>query len=162
MDLSANTPRDRLLATIKTMNDLKHSPDVFYNSWLSSLLLGYLPPVLSKFVTNMINSKFTLVLTNVPGPDETLYVSGHSIEQIQFFVPQRGNTCLGVSIISYDGNVCISVLSDSSLGRDVHTKLVKYFEEAFDQFINMCPMNQMEANSSISGETKHENINSNV
>jgi hypothetical protein len=40
------------------------------------------------------------VMTNVPGPRETLYLAGGPIRSIMYWAPQPGRLGLGVSIIS--------------------------------------------------------------
>jgi hypothetical protein len=71
-------------------------------------------------------------MTNVPGPRETLYLAGQPIRGIMFWVPQPGRLGLGVSIISYAGQVLVGVATDAGLVPDPET-IIAGFHAEFDQ-----------------------------
>src|SRR5437879_10998164 len=75
-----------------------------------------------------INS--TTVLTNVPGPRESLYLAGQKLDQVMFWVPQSGRLGLGISILSYAGGVMLGVATDEGLVSDPE-KIVDGFEKEF-------------------------------
>ncbi len=51
-------------------------------------------------------------MTNVPGPQQPLYLAGAPIDSLMFWVPQSGDIGMGVSIISYDGAVQFGIVTD--------------------------------------------------
>lgn len=81
-------------------------------------LLGIVPLVVQKIVVRIFGAKATAVMTNVPGPRETLYLAGKPIREVFFWVPQSGRLGLGFSICSYAGNVRIGVGTDAGLVPD--------------------------------------------
>jgi len=66
-------------------------------------------------VVDVFGTKGTLVMTNVPGPREQLYLAGAPIDKMMFWVPQSGHVSLGISILSYNGEVMVGVASDQGL-----------------------------------------------
>ena len=60
----------------------------------------------------------TAVMTNVPGPQLPLYFGGARIESQLVWVPQSGNIGMGVSILSYNGQVQFGVVTDRGLCPD--------------------------------------------
>ena len=47
-------------------------------------------------------------MTNVPGPRQPLYLAGSELKQMMFWVPQSGNIGMGVSILSFNGEVILA------------------------------------------------------
>lgn len=58
-------------------------------------------------------TKSSLVMTNVPGPAESLHLGGRRIDRLMFWVPQAGGLGLGVSVLSYAGTVVVGILADT-------------------------------------------------
>lgn len=81
-------------------------------------LIGLFPDRLQDVIVEIFGKKSTLVLTNVPGPREQLFLAGAPIGEIMFWVPQSGRLGLGISILSYNDQVMVGVASDSSLVPD--------------------------------------------
>lgn len=81
-------------------------------------------------ILNMFRSKTTAVMTNVPGPREKLTLAGSTLEEVMFWVPQSGDIGLGVSILSYGGNVQFGVMSDTRLCPDPQD-IIDQFEPEF-------------------------------
>ena len=75
-------------------------------------------------------SKATAVLTNVPGPRESLYLAGRKLDSVMFWVPQSGHLGLGISILSYAGGVMLGVATDEGLVADPE-RIVAEFEREF-------------------------------
>jgi hypothetical protein len=68
-------------------------------------------------------------MTNVPGPRQTLYLAGAPVRSIMFWVPQSARLGLGVSIISYAGEVRVGVVTDSGLVPDPDAIVAGFHEE---------------------------------
>jgi diacylglycerol O-acyltransferase / wax synthase len=95
-------------------------------------LLGVVPYAIQKLVVKIFAAKTTVVMTNVPGPREVLYLAGQPIEEIFFWVPQSGRVSLGVSIFSYAGNVRLGVGTDAGLVPDPEV-IIQGFHEELDE-----------------------------
>lgn len=63
-------------------------------------------------VIDIFSSKGSLVVTNVPGPQQTLHLGGRRLAGVIAWPPQSGSLGLGISIISYAGHVVLGVMSD--------------------------------------------------
>jgi WS/DGAT/MGAT family acyltransferase len=95
-------------------------------------LLGIVPLAVQKMVVKIFAAKTTAVMTNVPGPRETLYLAGKPIQEIFFWVPQSGRVGIGISIFSYAGHVRLGVGSDAGLVPDPEV-IVAGFHEEFEE-----------------------------
>jgi diacylglycerol O-acyltransferase / wax synthase len=93
-------------------------------------LLGVVPLAIQRLVVSLFAAKTTMVMTNVPGPREVLYLAGRAIREIFFWVPQSGRVGLGVSIFSYAGHVRLGLASDEGLVPDPEV-IVHGFHEEF-------------------------------
>ena len=74
--------------------------------------IGHLPEAADRLLTGFFTRKASLVVTNVPGPRTRLHLAGHEIDRIMFNVPHPATLGLGVSILSYAGEVRIGVRAD--------------------------------------------------
>jgi diacylglycerol O-acyltransferase / wax synthase len=54
-------------------------------------------------------------MTNVPGPQQALFLAGAQLKEVMFWVPQSGDIGMGVSILSYNGRVQFGLLVDRGL-----------------------------------------------
>jgi hypothetical protein len=69
-------------------------------------------------VVNLFARRCTVVVTNVVGPRIPLGMAGTTLKQVLFWVPCAGRLGLGVSILSYSGNLWLGVAADSRLAPD--------------------------------------------
>ncbi|HKF78664.1 MAG TPA: wax ester/triacylglycerol synthase family O-acyltransferase [Candidatus Dormibacteraeota bacterium] len=117
LPLGVEDPVERLAQVKSRMDELKSSlqPAVAYGVLHS---IGYLPGPLQPLPVRFFGSKATLVLTNVPGPREQLFLAGEPLRRVMFWVPQSGRLGVGVSILSYAGEVMVGVASDAGLVPD--------------------------------------------
>jgi WS/DGAT/MGAT family acyltransferase len=126
-------PRERLAELQRRMNGLKHSyePAVVLQVLAA---LGSAPRLVQDLVVRIFGKKGTAVLTNVPGPRETLYFAGKPIRSFIFWVPQSGRLGMGISIASYAGQVRVGVATDAGLVPDPES-VVRGFQE---ELVSMC------------------------
>lgn len=124
-------PVRRLAELHRRSMNLKRSaePIVVYNILK---LLGVSPDLMQKIVVDIFAAKTTAVMTNVPGPREELYLAGHPIKEIFFWVPQSGRVGLGISIFSYNGHVRMGLASDAGLVPDPES-IVRGFHEEYEE-----------------------------
>ena len=68
-------------------------------------LAGLAPPVIHATMAQALYAKrlFNLTITNVPGPQQTLYAFGAPLREIQPLVPLAAEHAVGVAVLSYDG-----------------------------------------------------------
>ena len=117
LPLGIPDPLIRLAAVKQRMDDIKNSPEaVIFFGILG--IFGATPQQIEEQVVNLFGSKATLVLTNVPGPQQPLYLAGNRVTDAMFWVPQSGHLGVGISILSYDGHVALGVISDAGLVPD--------------------------------------------
>jgi diacylglycerol O-acyltransferase len=121
-------PMARLAELRRRSNQLKRSaePWVAYGFLRG---LGMVPHAVQRTVVKIFATKATTVMTNVPGPRQTLYFAGEPIRDIFFWVPQSGRVGLGVSICSYDGRVRLGIGTDAGLVPDPEVVVRGFHEE---------------------------------
>ncbi len=131
LPLSIESPLERLYAVNARMNELKSSKQAAVTmGFLAALGMG--PSAVQKPVLDMLSQKATAVLTNVPGPQQPLYLAGAKVKEMMFWVPQNGNIGLGLSILSYDGKVFFGLISDHRLvpkPSEISSRFKKEFEK---------------------------------
>jgi diacylglycerol O-acyltransferase / wax synthase len=79
---------------------------------------GWAPPAVSSVLVRAMGGvrAFNLVVSNVPGPQQTFYVSGSALLEAYPVVPLNpANQGLSVGILSYDGGVHFGLLADRDL-----------------------------------------------
>lgn len=92
------------------------------------------PTEIEHLVLNLFGTRGTAVMTNVPGPREPISLAGKRVSGVMFWVPQSGRLGLGLSILSYAGNVSIGVATDAGLVPDPE-KLVADFTLEFEELL---------------------------
>ena len=80
--------------------------------------LGLVPPMIQRQVVRFFGSKGTAVVTNVRGPAEELFLAGSKVSGMTFFVPQSAMLGIGISIMTYAGQIQMGVIADSGLVPD--------------------------------------------
>ncbi|HSO21689.1 MAG TPA: WSD1 family O-acyltransferase, partial [Chondromyces sp.] len=119
---------ERLTELKRRMDAIKRSsePMVIYGLLNAVGLTG---PRIESMVLQLFGSKATAVMTNVPGPREELYMAGKAMRSMMFWVPQSARLGLGVSILSYAGQVRLGVATDSGLVPDPQSIIETFQEE---------------------------------
>jgi hypothetical protein len=64
---------------------------------------------------------FNLVVTNVPGPQQPVYLLGRRLRALYPVVPLAGRQALGVAVMSYDGRLGFGLLGDYDALADLDT-----------------------------------------
>ena len=112
LPIGIENPVARLQAVRDNMQQLKHSRQAVMSFGLLSAL-GVGPAALQRPALEMLSRKATTVATNVPGPQEPLYLCGAPVREMMFWVPQSGSIGMGISILSYAGSVYFGLIGDS-------------------------------------------------
>lgn len=133
LPIGIENPVERLYALRANMAALKSS----YQPVLALGLLAAMgggPKILQESLLSILARNATAVMTNVPGPEQPLYLAGGRIDHLMFWVPQSGDIGVGVSIISYDGWVQFGVVTDRGLCPDPE-RVVERFPAQFEQLV---------------------------
>jgi diacylglycerol O-acyltransferase / wax synthase len=81
-------------------------------------VVGALPSWAHRLAVRVLGAKSTAIVTNVPGPTRPVFLAGARLVRLTFWVPQAGSVGLGVSILSYAGDVTIGIAADRNLVPD--------------------------------------------
>ncbi len=120
LDLAvAEVRADRRLALTKArMDALKHSAEPLATKALLNLL-GRGPKRLEDFSNDLFGRKASVVMSNVVGPADVLYLAGVAIDRILPWAPHPGKQLgMAVSILSYRGAASLTVIGDAHLVPD--------------------------------------------
>jgi diacylglycerol O-acyltransferase len=126
-------PVERLYAVRANMVALKGS----YQPVLALGLLAAMgagPKILQEQLLHALARNATAVMTNVPGPAQLLYFAGARIERFLFWVPQSGDIGMGVSILSYNGQVQFGLITDRTLCPDPE-RVIARFSAEFEKLV---------------------------
>jgi diacylglycerol O-acyltransferase len=113
-------PLERVDTVHRSMSGLKGS---YQPALMLGLMatLGLLGEPAENVAIDLLSKKATLVASNVPGPPAQLFMGGSRIVQLMFWVPQSGDIGLGISILSYNGQVQFGLIADSKRVADPAT-----------------------------------------
>jgi WS/DGAT/MGAT family acyltransferase len=126
-------PISRVHEVRRRMDELKQG----YTAVLSMGLLavvGLAPRALQKQALDFLARKATAVMTNVPGPQQVLYMAGARIRRVLAWVPQSGEIGIGVSILSYNGGVQFGMITDKRLC-PAPQQIIDRFEPEFEKLV---------------------------
>ena len=131
LDLAVTEVRaDRRLALTKArMDALKRSPEPLATKALLNLL-GRGPKLLEDISNDLFGRKASVVMTNVVGPADALYLAGVPIDRILPWAPHPGKQLgMAVSILSYRGTASLTVIGDALLVPDPETITAEFNRE---------------------------------
>ncbi|MGA7988035.1 MAG: wax ester/triacylglycerol synthase family O-acyltransferase [Candidatus Dormiibacterota bacterium] len=109
--------RDRLNAVHDRMKAARHSPQPSVTFEVLGAL-GLVPQAMRRLVVRFFGTKATAVVTNVRGPEQELYMAGRRLRHMTFFVPQSAMLGIGISIMTYAGQIQMGVIADAGLVPD--------------------------------------------
>jgi diacylglycerol O-acyltransferase / wax synthase len=133
LPLGIENPVERLYAVRANMQQLKGS----YQPLLALGILAAMgagPKALQEQLLAALARNATAVMTNVPGPQQPLYLAGARIESLLFWVPQSGDIGMGVSILSYDNAVQFGLVTDRKLCSDPD-HVIERFAPEFEKLV---------------------------
>jgi diacylglycerol O-acyltransferase len=128
LPIGIENPIERLYAVRANMGALKGSLQPILTLGLLAAA-GAGPKLLQDQLVKVLARNATAVMTNVPGPQQPLYMAGARIERFMFWVPQSGDIGMGVSILSYDGNVQFGLITDRKLCPDPERVIARFGPE---------------------------------
>ncbi len=122
LPVSLDDPVERLNALHEQMQELKASGQAVAAERLTALG-GFAPAMLlalaGRVGSRLPQSSINTVTTNVPGPQQPLYLVGRRMLEAFPFVPLGGQVRVGVAIFSYDGGINFGVTGDRDSAPDI-------------------------------------------
>lgn len=110
IDVKVENERVRM---IKEHSDKVHSSvDYLVNYWMMSTVSAVFPDWVLRVL--MYSRHCTIAVSNLPGPNFTIKIDGHELENVGFFLPNIGLTACGVTILSYDDKLHLGIMSDDT------------------------------------------------
>lgn len=131
-------PVRRLERVARCMDELKGSRQAIVAFGLLAAL-GMAPAGVQSVALELFSRKATAVATNVPGPQQPLYMGGSRVREMMFWVPQTGSIGLGVSIMSYNGRVHFGLIGDARLVPDPDA-VMRRFGPEFEKLLYLSLM----------------------
>jgi len=140
LPIGMENPVARVYAVRENMRALR-------GSYQPVLALGILaamgagPKLLQDTLLTILARNASAVMTNVPGPQQPLWLAGARIDSLMFWVPQAGDIGVGASIISSDGKVQFGLITDKGFCPDP-AHVIRRFGGEFEKLVLtalMCP-----------------------
>jgi diacylglycerol O-acyltransferase len=115
-------PVARLESVREQMDQLKRSQQAVAGEVLTSLT-GFAPALLlslgMRAAFRVPQRSLNTVTTNVPGPQQPLFLAGRRMLEAMPYVPLAGQVRIGVAIFSYDGALKFGVTGDYDTASDI-------------------------------------------
>ncbi|HET9983680.1 MAG TPA: wax ester/triacylglycerol synthase family O-acyltransferase [Longimicrobiales bacterium] len=108
---------ERLRAVKAAMDRIKRSPEAMVVYGLLAVF-GRTAKRMLEWAVGFFGRSASLVLTNVPGPRGPIRFCGVRMTGLIAWVPQSARLALGISVLSYDGQVQLGVASDAGIVPD--------------------------------------------
>jgi diacylglycerol O-acyltransferase len=128
-------PLRRYRETVMAAEELKHGDQATGTETLIQAA-GIAPPVIHSVVARLaFNPRlFNLTITNVPGPQATLYALGAPLRRVVPLVPIFSGHAVGVAVVSYDGEVTFGLNGDRATVPDLDV-LKRGISESLDELL---------------------------
>jgi diacylglycerol O-acyltransferase / wax synthase len=130
----------RLVEVHKRMDEIKASREGPVSYELLSIT-GLTPEPVERRIVDLFSAKGTAVMTNVPGPEEPVYLAGTPVRTVLVWAPTSGHMGMSVSIFSYRGEVTVGLMVDAALVPDPGT-IVTQLERELRQLGRLKPTSQ--------------------
>ncbi|HSX63516.1 MAG TPA: wax ester/triacylglycerol synthase family O-acyltransferase [Pseudoxanthomonas sp.] len=138
LPVGEDNPMRRLERVAECMNNLKSSRQAIVAFGLLAAL-GMAPAALQSVALELFSRKASAVATNVPGPQQPLYMGGCRVREMMFWVPQTGSIGLGISILSYNNRVHFGLIADAKLIPDPDA-VIRRFGPEFEKLLYLALM----------------------
>ncbi|CAJ0649628.1 8076_t:CDS:2 [Entrophospora sp. SA101] len=119
------------------------------------LIAGMIP----KKIFNDSAKSYHSIVTNVPGPMKPIIFTGQKVERFIAVPPQPGPGGLGIGILSYDGKVSISILSNEMPKYpNISKRISQLFINEWEKILHDAKLELKKENNSI--DPKKNDLNS--
>lgn len=119
---------ERLAELKQRMDAIKDSPEGPV-SYAVLEAAGLAPAAVESRVIDIFSAKASAVMTNVPGPRETVYLAGVPMRGVLVWAPTGGSVGTSVSIFSYRGGVTVGLLAHTALVPDPQSIVTRLHRE---------------------------------
>jgi WS/DGAT/MGAT family acyltransferase len=134
LPVSIADPVCRLGEIQRRMDERKDSHEAPVFSFLLNAL-GLAPAQIANTLIRTFSTRGSLVMTNVRGPRERLYLAGSPVEALLPWAPTTGCIGVAVSILSYAGEVRLGLLTDQGLVPDPE-RIAEAFHAEFETLLS--------------------------
>ena len=128
LPVGRETPLERIDGVKQGMDFLKASAEYAATYFILNLL-GMLPGWVEHLATRFLDTKGTIVATNVPGSRRELIMADAPIQSLVGWVPQSGRIGAGLSFISYNEQLVVGLNVDAGLIPDPEKFMELFMEE---------------------------------
>jgi diacylglycerol O-acyltransferase / wax synthase len=128
LPLDREQPLERLEAVKFGMDSLKDSAESATTLRILNLL-GMMPEWIEHLATKFLDSKGTVVATNISGPHRQLYLGRAPLQSIIAWVPQSGRIAIGLSFFTYNHQAQVAINTDAGLLPDPELFIELFMEE---------------------------------
>lgn len=142
LPVGEHNPIRRLERVVACMRGLKRSKQPILAYGLLTAL-GMAPATVQDLALDLLSGKASVVATNVPGPQQPLYMAGSILREMMFWVPQTGSVGVGISILSYHGKVHFGLIADAKLIPDPDA-VIRRFGQEFASLLHLALMGDWE------------------
>jgi diacylglycerol O-acyltransferase len=111
LPIGMEDPIERVHEVHKRMGKLKHSRQPLVALGILAGM-GIAPEFIKENVLETLAANASAVITNVSGSEQPRYFAGKRIMRQMFWVPQSGGIGVGISLLSYAGQVSFGVVTD--------------------------------------------------
>jgi WS/DGAT/MGAT family acyltransferase len=131
LPVGAAEPTDRLSEISAQTADLKEKRQALSADFLLNMS-DYVAPTLMSLAARAVHRQpfVNLIVTNVPGPQQPLYMMGARLIEAFPIVPLTANLTMVVGILSYDGTLHFGLWADRDAAGDLEV-LAGGIEDAF-------------------------------
>ncbi|MBW2269551.1 MAG: wax ester/triacylglycerol synthase family O-acyltransferase [Deltaproteobacteria bacterium] len=130
LPIAKKTPKEQLTAIHAETQRLKETRQALGVETMMAVA-EWTPSVLMSLGAQSMGGQTNSIVTNVPGPQVSLYCQGARLKAIYPQVPLLENLGLGIALMSYAGKVCWGFNSDPELVPDADV-FVEKIREAID------------------------------
>jgi len=125
LPLDARDPRRRLERVIATTRELKDSKQYQGSEMIAEIADRTLGALMVRFARLGLQSRAAnIVITNVPGPTQPIYLLGAPLREVYPVVPLAIGQTLGIALFSYAGGLYWGFNSDWDVLPDLHDLVV--------------------------------------
>lgn len=114
LPIQLDTAVARLAEVTSSMAQMKEADETVITFGLQKGM-EYTHHDLQSELMKLFGARATAVFSNIPGPPMPLYIAGSKIKQLIFWMPQTGKTGLGISVVTYAGQLFLGVATDEGL-----------------------------------------------
>jgi diacylglycerol O-acyltransferase len=102
--------------------------------------LGHAPHTLQRLASHLVASprSFNLVVSNIPGPPQALYMLGCELEAVYPIVPLAEGHALSIGMTTIHGQACFGLYADHQALPDVD-RLAHHLDAALDELVDLSP-----------------------